>query len=360
MGEKINVILLYGGRSTEHEISCRSAGFVVKHLPRERYRLRAVAIDKQGRLVPQDSEALMREQPDVLPVDPKGINDEQVRSWLTPGAVKDENIVVFPLLHGTYGEDGCVQGLLELCDLPYVGCDPMGAAVAMDKVITKELVRAVGVPVVPSVWLRKDEWVKEPDRWVSRIFEALRLPLFCKPARLGSSVGISKVENRDQLRQALDEAFKFDDKVLVENGLKVREIEFAALGGYDPQITLGGESVAKKGFYDYEAKYHDPQASEVLVPAPLAESLHEEGRRMAKQVFQSLNLYGLARIDLFLTEEGRFLLNEVNTMPGFTSISQYPMLWRHHGLEGPALLERLFATAFDRQSMRAGLSRQRE
>ena len=359
MDEKINLILLYGGRSTEHEISCRSAAFVVKNHDPSKYNLKTIAISKDGRFLPQDPQNLIKGQFDVLPICEKGQYDDDTSKLFDLKEARPEGLghVVFPLLHGTYGEDGCMQGFLELCDLAYIGCDPLGSASSMDKVVTKELVKAAQIPVVPSVWLRQEEWLAEKEKWLQRIADALRFPLFVKPANLGSSVGISKVEAFEGLGSALEEAFTFDEKVLVEVGLKVREIEFAAMGGHDPLISVGGESVAKTDFYDYAAKYEDEKASEVVVPADISQSLQEEGRRICKKVYQCLNLYGLARIDLFLTADDKYYLNEVNTMPGFTSISQFPLLWRHAGLSERDIIDRLVESALKRARVKRKLSR---
>lgn len=360
MDEKINLILFYGGCSTEHEISCRSASFIIRHLDLNKYNLCAVAMTKDGRLVKQDAEVLLREKPEILPVvDQQVASDQSLNDILGFGIGKqqDQRSVVFPLIHGTFGEDGCLQGFLELCDIPYVGCDTLGSAVAMDKIIAKEIVKGAGVPVVPSVWLRSEEWREERSRWFARITEALRYPLFVKPARLGSSVGVSKVTNQDELMDALDLAFSYDDKVLVELGLKVREIEFAAIGDYKPRISGAGESIATRGFYDYEAKYQDSEASRVQIPAKISPALLEEGQKICKQVYQSLHLYGLARVDLFLTEDRRFYFNEVNTIPGFTSISQFPLLLKECGMSEGDIINHLVDSALRRDQTKKGLRR---
>lgn len=360
------VVLLYGGRSTEHEISCRSAAYVARHLPKDRYELAVIAIAKDGSWWPQDASAWVEDPPEVLPItqDPdlrhQPASQALLRSFNpTMGSQWGEEAppIVFPMLHSSGGEDGTLQGLLELCQLPYVGPDCGGSALAMDKILTKEVAAAAGVPVVPYVWFRKGEWQKEPRAWLDRITGSLSFPVFVKPARLGSSVGVSKARDKDELAAALDLAFGFDDKVLVEVGLTVREIEFGVLGGYeDPEISVAGESVAKVGYYDYKSKYQDPDASEVLIPAPITAEQRDEAQIMVKKVFQGLHLYGMARVDLFLTPQGRLFLNEVNTIPGFTSISQYPSLWQHEGYTPADLLIRLLTLAEERHAERQSLA----
>ncbi len=364
MSSAVTVVLLYGGRSTEHEISCRSAAYVVQNLDPKEFDLAVIAITKDGRFVPQDSQTLRRLKPAVLPIEDKVAwtdTDKELLALFVPGSrpgkLDKSRLVVFPLLHGTGGEDGSIQGLMDLCELAYVGPDVLGSALAMDKILTKELAQTAGIAVVPYVWFRKEEWQGDQAGWVNRICQALAFPVFVKPARLGSSVGISKVADKASLAPAIDAALSFDDKVLIETGMTVREIEFAALGGYEPRISRGGEAIAKSGFYDYESKYLDPKASEVAIPAKISPELHKEGQEIARRVFQALNLYGLSRIDLFLTAQGRFYLNEVNTMPGFTSISQYPLLWRNEGLSESELLRALIQTALDRRATKAALGR---
>ena len=352
---KQKVLVLYGGRSTEHEISCRSAKFIFNNLDQNRYEIIPVGIAKDGAWHRQNLETVLSSQASTAPLE---ITNEAVDNLLLHQARSDEAIVAFPILHGSYGEDGCTQGLLELKSIAYVGPGVLGSAAAMDKVVAKTLVAAAGVPVAPGVDFRSHEWQKSSSRILAKIDETLQYPLFVKPASLGSSVGISKVESPDQLGQAIELALSYDEKVLVESGLKVREIEFGALGGYEARISQPGEVVAKSRFYSYETKYEDSSSSEVQIPAKLTEKQIREGQQLALKAFQALNLYGMSRIDLFLDEEtDRFYFNEANTIPGFTNISQYPMLWQHMGLTAAELLDELIKTALDRWQLQNKLQR---
>lgn len=358
MSQKTPVILLYGGRSTEHEVSCRSGAFVVRHCP-GLYELWPVGVSREGVFYPQNIDTWQDPLPDVLPIH-KTSQDHRALQWLTPGRdqpPEGERPVIFSMLHGSYGEDGSAQGLYEWCDLPYVGCDGATSALTMDKVWTKDVVKAAGVPVVPSVWFGAFEWQNRSDSLLRHIKDHLKAPYFVKPARLGSSVGMTKVPHFDELENAIHHAFEFDEKVLVETGYEVREIEFAILGGWPLQISQGGEAIAHADFYSYESKYAKDSRSEVKIPAALSSIQKEEAMDICRRVASALNLYGMARIDLFLTPEGRFYLNEVNTLPGFTSISQYPLLWQHEGLLPEQLLTKLLDSARDRFARKQGLKR---
>lgn len=350
---KLKAIVIYGGRSTEHEISCRSAATIFFSIDRSRYDVFAIGIDKEGLWHPQDRSRLDQERPTVLPVDPKAEADaasrELVQRIWTPGGNKDD-LVVFSILHGTYGEDGCMQGFLDMQGIAYVGPGTLGSAIAMDKVVAKELVAAAGVPVVPYVAFRSAEWEAKAPALIERIQKQLRYPLFVKPASLGSSVGIRKVSDKSELEAAIVYALGFDERILVETGLDVREIEYACLGSYEPKVTVPGEVGVAAGFYSYEEKYASSSQAEVQVPAQLTSALAEEGQVLAKRIFQALNLNGMARIDLFLTrQDQKYYFNEANTLPGFTSISQYPKLWEHSGLNTPALVSELLELAIARR-----------
>jgi len=369
MKEKTTVVVMYGGRSTEHEVSLRSAAFVLKNLDRQKYNVQAIGIAKDGTWFPQEMNRLMPQIQTSVPVVPTGEYEttasreayalaRRLLPALGASSLPGGDLVVFPVLHGTYGEDGCLQGLLDMAEVAYVGPDRTGSAIAMDKDIAKQLVERAGVPVVPWVTVRKHMWVEDPKAALAMIPTSLAFPLFVKPASLGSSVGITKVKNRDELSQAFATAFAVDDKLLVEQGMNVREIEFAALGGYDPALTTAGEVVAKKDFYSYEAKYQDAAAADVLVPAPLDEGKVREGQEIAGRIYRALGLHGLSRIDLFLTKDtGRYYFNEANTLPGFTSISQFPLLWQHAGLSPSVILDRLIEAALLRHRERKELQR---
>lgn len=366
MSAKRTVVVMYGGQSTEHEISCRSAAFILKNIDRNKYDVHAVAIDKEGHWWPQDLAKTLAGDPQIVPIlrDETLAREHPVVKALLPAignASLRRDLIVFPILHGTNGEDGAIQGLFDLTGVAYVGPDTMGSALSMNKVAAKQLVEAAGVPVVPYAFCRKEEW-QQQQQWqkiVDDIQKRLPFPLFVKPASLGSSVGISKVKEVKDLAAAIDNAFKVDELVLVEQGMNVREIEYAALGGYTPDITAAGEIVVQAAdFYSYEEKYSTASKAEVKVPADLPAAKATEGSDLAQRIFKALYLHGMARIDLFLTKDTqKFYFNEANTIPGFTSISQYPQLWKHSGLNAAMLLDRLLTAAWNRREMRQGLQR---
>jgi len=385
---KTRVVVLYGGRSTEHEVSCRSAAFVLRNLDPAKYEIMAVAIDKSGRWLPQPTEDLLvaikrgdRFVPIIQPssvskiggslqttVDPVENMRRAAAGDLSKSTFKgsDGNVtkdtvsetVVFPVLHGTFGEDGSVQGFFDLADMAYVGPGTLGSAIGMDKVVAKKLAATAGIPVVPWVDIRKQDWKKQGQDVCRRAIADLGLPLFVKPATLGSSVGVSKVKKVEDLMPACEAALEFDDRLLIEKGLEVREIECAMLGDYDPDVSVPGEVIAHTDFYSYDAKYISADAASIAIPAKLTEQQTKEAQEMSRRVFVALELYGMARVDLFLEKgTGKFYLNEVNTIPGFTEISQYPMLWKESGVPPAALLDRLVDLAIRRRKMRSALKR---
>jgi len=264
--------------------------------------------------------------------------------------------VVFPVLHGTYGEDGTLQGLLELAMVPYVGADVLGASVGMDKDVAKRLLAAAGVPVVPWITVHKSEWASGRASIEKKSVGALGLPLFVKPACTGSSVGITKVKDADMLGAAMDEAFRYDMRVLIEKAVDCREIECAVLGNEDPRASVLGEIVPRHEFYSYEAKYIDPDGAELKIPAALSPELADGIRAAARSGYLALGCSGMARVDFFLEKIGtRFFLNEINTIPGFTSISMYPKLWEASGLKYADLLDRLIELSLERHRARASV-----
>ena len=369
--QKTTIVLIYGGRSTEHEVSRRSAAFVVRNLDYSRFQLQAIGITSDGIWYPQDIDELQETSGPQLPLAEESRDLTPEMRLLQPitsrkalqelNKLRDQT-VVFPMIHGSGGEDGVLQGLCELNDLAYVGPDVLGSAIGMDKIISKRLVHEAGLPIVPYASIRKGEWEQLKDRksWCLDLGQKLKWPLFVKPVSLGSSVGVAKASHEGELIAAIDQACRFDDHILIESGLEVREIEFACLGGYDPDLTSAGEIVTTQGFYDYEAKYLSETAAEVKVPADLTTAQIETGRNLAKQAYQALHIYGLARVDLFLEKStDRFYFNEVNTIPGFTSISQFPMLWAHSGIAAKDLLNRLIQSAMQRNLARSQLQRKR-
>jgi D-alanine-D-alanine ligase len=256
--------------------------------------------------------------------------------------------LVFPVLHGPHGEDGTVQGLLELAGVPYVGAGVVGSAVGMDKGIFKQVMAANRLPVLPWLLVRKSEWRTRPQAIIAHIEETLTYPVFTKPANLGSSVGISKCHNREELAAGLDQAAAYDRRIIVEQGINARELEVSVLGNDDPIASVVGEVRPRRDFYDYVAKYISDD-SDLLIPAPISEELANQVRLMAVQAYQAIDCAGLGRVDMLLDKEsGTVYINEINTIPGFTQISMYPKLWEATGLSYPELLDRLVALALER------------
>ena len=338
---KIRIAVLFGGRSGEHDVSIRSAASVLRVLDREKYEVIPIAITREGRwLNPADSSRL-------LPEDAQGSlsTEKAVVVSGEPGSTSGAD-VIFPVLHGTFGEDGTVQGLLELADVAYVGAGVLASAAGMDKDVMKRLFRERGLATV--------DYIAIPRGWcaaaIPEIEQRFAYPVFVKPANLGSSVGISKAGDREALRKALDFAAEFDRKLIVEPAVEGREIECSVLGNDDPQASVPGEVTLGADFYSYEAKYLD-DTSELQIPAPLTEAQTGEVQRMAVEAFQAVECSGLARVDFFLEDgTGRVLLNEINTMPGFTSISMYPKLWEASGLGYAELVDRLVELALERHN----------
>lgn len=341
--KKLRVGVILGGRSGEHEVSLLSAQSVMAALDRERYEVVPIAIDKQGRwLLGPETARLLAGAGETIALE---------GSTLVP---RDESLrtvdVVFPVLHGPYGEDGTVQGLLELANIPYVGCGVLASALAMDKVAGKAVFAAAGLPQLPFLLVKRKRWEAEAARVLADIEDQLSYPVFVKPANLGSSVGISKARQRTELAAALDEAARYDRKLLVEQGIDAREIEVSVLGNDEPVASVPGEIVPSREFYDYRAKYVD-SGSELIIPAPLAPALAKTAQRLAVQAFLAIDGAGMARVDFLLERHSdQLFLNEVNTIPGFTAISMYPKLWAASGLSYAALMDRLIELALERHA----------
>jgi D-alanine-D-alanine ligase len=363
---RLRVGVIFGGRSGEHEISLRSARAVLAHLDPDRYDATPIAIDKGGEWFagPLALEMLERGkseglQPVVLPPSPGSAG---LYRW-GPGSsleVLTALDVVFPVLHGTFGEDGALQGLLELAEIPYVGAGVLASAVAMDKALFKSLMEAHGLPVVESIVLAAADLERDPDRALATAEAAGPYPLFAKPANLGSSVGISKCRSRSDLLEGLLDAARYDRRVVVERGIDAREIEVAVLGNDQPQASVPGEILPSDEFYSYRAKYLDDR-SELLIPAPLAADEEQEARRMAVDAFRAIDGAGMARVD-FLMEKtsGDLFLSEINTIPGFTSISMYPKLWEASGMTFAGLIDRLIELGLERHQQKKNLVRSYE
>jgi D-alanine-D-alanine ligase len=358
--KKLTVGVVFGGRSGEHPISIRSSRYVVDSLDRERFELVLIGIDRQGHWH-HCTEARYRTIVDeigaeggtvVVPVPADGrcgLIDPR-----TPGAALPTLEVVFPVLHGPYGEDGTIQGLLDMLDVPYVGVGVLGAAVCMDKDVCKRLLRDAGIPVVPFAVATSAQWRRDraPIRQQAR---ALGAPLFVKPASLGSSLGVTRVDGPDGLDAAIDAALALDAKVLIESAIDGREIECAVLGNDEPEASTVGEIVPGEAFYSYEDKYAAASTARLLIPAPLDDAVRERVRALAVSAFRVLECSGMARVDFFLERAGgQLYVNELNTIPGFTSISMYPKLWEASGLSGRELVTRLIELARERHRARRG------
>lgn len=343
---KRRVAIIFGGRSGEHEVSVRSARSVLAGFDPAHYDVSVLAIDKQGRWLPGDeAQRLLTGAAEQAP------QEAAVPRALVPSDASLRGFdVIFPVLHGPMGEDGAVQGLLELANLPYVGCGVAASAIGMDKAACKAVFAAHGLPQVPYVMLKRNRWEADPEAIVAAIEQQLTYPMFIKPANLGSSVGISKAANRNALAAGLNFAARYDRKLIVEQGIDAREIEVSVLGNDQPVASVPGEVVPSREFYDYAAKYVD-DTSELLIPAPLSAEQTAAVRRMAVEAFLAVDAAGLSRVDFLLSRStGQIYLNEINTMPGFTSISMYPKLWEASGLPFADLVERLVELALERQA----------
>jgi D-alanine-D-alanine ligase len=351
--KKIRVGVIYGGRSGEHEVSIASAASIFKHLDPTKYEAVPLRIEKDGRWVLSGKVPTAISAADVLKETPT----EALQTLEPVRAVSGSGIdVVFPVLHGPYGEDGTVQGLLELANVPYVGAGVLGSAVGMDKAVMKALFRERGLPVGPYLVVMRPEWDRHASAFVRRVGEGLRFPVFVKPANLGSSVGISKAKSEAELSGAVELALQFDRKVVVEAAIAdAREIECAVLGNDDPEASVPGEVIPSREFYDYEAKYLD-DASRTIIPAPLDAQQASEIRRLSLEAFKAVDGAGMARVDFLMARgSGEIYLNEVNTIPGFTTISMYPKMWEASGLPYSALLDRLITLAIERHAAKQQL-----
>ena len=359
--DPIHVLLVFGGRSEEHEVSVSSARSVLEALSPSKYEITAVGIDKDGRwhLLPTVP-ALPSGAGEPLPAVAPGSGTEVAlarepgaRELVAESGERRRVDVVFPILHGPFGEDGTIQGLLELAGIPYVGAGVLASAVGMDKAVQKTLFAAAGLPVVRHEVVQAREWRDDPEEVAARA-EALGTPLFVKPASLGSSVGITKVKNLADLDAAMDEALRHGTKALIEESAEgAREIEIAVLGNDDPVASVPGEILPSAEFYDYRAKYLDDR-TRLEVPADVTPEVAEELQRMAVAAFRAIDGAGMARVDFFVRPPGEVIVNEINTIPGFTRVSMYPLLWQASGLTYPQLVDRLIALALERHGTTPG------
>src|SRR5437870_1149423 len=387
--KKLRVGILFGGRSGEHEVSLLSAASVLGAIDKSKYEVVPIGITKEGRwLTSAEAEKLLNGKtpqhearhlragdPEstpaaavlaageavVVPPEPKKSGGSLAPFQTDPPLTRrasDRAInvdIIFPVLHGTFGEDGTIQGLLELADIPYVGAGVLGSAAGMDKDIMKSLFRAAGLPIVKHITVLRSEWQSGPKKIQKLVENRLKYPVFVKPANLGSSVGISKVRERKELGPAIDEAAKFDRKIVIEEGVggkknKAREIECSVLGNDKPTASVPGEIVPSAEFYDYTAKYLD-EGSQLIIPAKLTKAETKEIQELAIAGFRAVDCSGLARVDFLMDPKSRKIyLNEINTMPGFTSISMYPKLWAASGLPYPELIQQLIQLGMERHS----------
>lgn len=367
MANKLRVGIIFGGRSGEHEISLRSAHSIVAAIDRDKYDVTLIGIDHGGGWHQIDEPAFLhlttatlpkvQASPDEVLLLPRPARGE-LRPSRSDGAPRLPRLdVVFPILHGTFGEDGTVQGLLDLADVAYVGSGVLGSAVGMDKDVQKRLLQAAGIPIVPYITMTRRQWQNDAAR-LREAADELGYPLFVKPANLGSSVGISKVANPQGLDAAITTALQYDTKILVERGLDVREIEVAVLGNENARASVAGEICPTADFYSYEAKYIDEHGAALKIPAPLTAEQSDHVRGLALRVFRLLECSGMARVDFFLERStNTWYANEINTIPGFTSISMYPKLWEASGVSYTELLTCLLDLALERHQERSSLKR---
>lgn len=366
MPKKLRVGVIFGGRSGEHEISIRSARAIVEAMDRRKFDVVPIAITKEGKwLSPAQSAQLLPEAVhQLLPAkthsatgDVALLGDPSRRGLISleanAHAVTGEKLdVVFPALHGPLGEDGTLQGLLEMADVPYVGCGVLASSCGMDKVTMKSLFVQAGLPICKHIWFLRAQWRNDTVKVIRKVTRDIGLPCFVKPANLGSSVGVSRAADVESLKKAIDLAAEYDRKIIVEEELLAREIECAVLGNDEPRASLPGEYVIfeeSARFLDYTEKYSNTGHVQFVVPAPLSRRLTAQIQRMAIRAFQSIDGAGLARVDFFLPRSGRgVVINELNTMPGLTEVSGYPKMWEASGLSFPTLLETLISLAFER------------
>jgi len=351
---KIKVGIVFGGKSAEHEVALQSAKNIIEAINKDKYELTLIGIDKEGRWqLNERSQYLLNEQnPKLI-----SLNKTEKELALIPGNTGfinisdnrkiDELDVIFPVIHGTNGEDGTIQGMLKLAGIPFVGAGVLGSAIGMDKDVAKRLLRDAGIPIADFVTVKKSE-MKFID--FQKIVDKLNYPMFVKPANAGSSVGVNKVKNLEELKNALDHAFLYDNKVLVEEFIKGREVECAVLGNENPIASAIGEIIPTHDFYSYEAKYIDEKGALLQIPAKIDEKTVKRLQKIAIDTFETLCCEGMARVDFFLTEDGRAIINEINTIPGFTKISMYPKLWDISGISYEELIDKLISLAIDRDN----------
>ena len=356
--KKIRVGIIFGGRSGEHEVSFCSASSIIKAIDKDKYTVVPIGITKEGRWIsPQDSELALQSGK----IDGKNtvilLNDSFSKSLvcidnnqrLDKSSALEKLNVIFPVLHGPYGEDGTVQGLLELANIPYVGAGVAASAISMDKDLMKIIFQQKGLPILKWMTIKRKEWQKDKEKILSLIQNGFEYPLFVKPTNLGSSVGITKVHKKEELEKAIDLASSYNRKILIEKGLEeVREIECGVLGNDEPQASVVGEVRPAGEFYDYDSKYID-EGTQLIIPADLPDGVSKEVQRIALCAFKAVDAAGMARVDFFVSKkENKIYLSEINTIPGFTSVSMYPRLWQASGIPYSDLIDQLIQLALER------------
>ena len=356
--KKIRVGIIFGGRSGEHEVSFCSASSIIKAIDKDKYTVVPIGITKEGRWIsPQDSELALRSGK----IDGKNtvilLNDSSGKALvhidnhqrLDKSSALEKLDVIFPVLHGPYGEDGTVQGLLELATIPYVGAGVAASAISMDKDLMKIIFQQKNLPILKWLTVKRKEWQKDKEKILSLIQNGFEYPLFVKPTNLGSSVGITKVHKKEELGEAIDLASSYDRKILIEEGLEeVREIECSVLGNDEPRASVVGEVKPAGEFYDYDSKYIDKE-TQLIIPADLPDGVSKEVQKIALCAFKAVDAAGMARVDFFVSKkENKIYLSEINTIPGFTSTSMYPRLWKASGIPYPELIDRLIQLALER------------
>jgi len=352
---KLRVGVLFGGRSGEHEVSLASASSIIRGLDPQKYEAVPIGITKEGHwLIGAGAQKML---PEVLRTGQRVVmSADPTESALMPidGSPRGQKLdVIFPVIHGTFGEDGTMQGLLELAGLPFVGAGVLGSAIGMDKDVAKKLMQVAGIPVVPWIAVQRADWERDPKAIRRAVEKKFKYPVFVKPATLGSSVGMTKVHSRAELGPALDLAAEFAMKIMVERAVSAREIEVSVLGNHDPRASIPGEIVPHREFYDYAAKYLE-EGTQLLIPAKLKKSEVKKVQSMAVTAFRALELSGMARVDFFIEKRGgKIFLNEVNTIPGFTSISMYPKLWEANGIPFRELISKLIDLALEQHQEKA-------
>lgn len=365
---KIRVGLVFGGKSGEHEVSLQSAKSIYNAIDKSKYDVTLIGIDKRGQwhlgqgsnfLLNSENPKLIRlnkTAPQVLPVPANSGKPAAIRAHQSNKDLASID-VFFPIIHGTYGEDGSLQGLFEMLDTAYVGAGVLGSAVGMDKAIMKRLWHSVGLPVAPYAAIKRMHKKTEIEKLANNLGLKNGNPVFIKPANLGSSVGVAKVSNLKQLHISIEQAFEYDNKVLIEEFVEGREIECSVLGNDQPTASMPGEVNPTHDFYSYKAKYIDENGAELHIPAKLSKQTIKAVQKLAISAFTSLDCLGMARVDMFLKPDGKLVLNEINTLPGFTKISMYPKLWEASGLSYTKLLDKLVTLAFEVKQNKAKLKR---